>query len=205
MNFYKVLIIGDVAVGKTSLVNRVIYNTFEEKYKATIGCEFGLKMMLFDDYEVRIQLWDLAGQDHLGGISRLYCRDSHGAIVVTDATKAENIQRAIEWKTMVDDQTRLPDGRKIPMVLCLNKTDLVEDSKKLSDDELQSLANQKGFISIHYTSNKTGENVSLALDTLIKELISYKLVNVSSSVESRVIKIANDVSSRASNKNKKCC
>ncbi|OMJ77105.1 hypothetical protein SteCoe_23377 [Stentor coeruleus] len=162
-------------------------------------------MMLYEGREIRIQLWDLAGQDHLGGISRLYCRDSHGVIIVSDATKPDNIQRAVEWKTMVDDQTRLPDGREIPTVVCLNKTDLIEDTKKHSSNELQSFANQKGFLSIYYTSNKTGENVNQALDTLIKELISYKLPDTSSSVENKVIKIANDISTRSSNKKKKCC
>ena len=95
MSFHKILVIGDVAVGKTSLVNRVVYNSFSEKYKATIGCEFGLKMMTIDGEDVRIQLWDLAGQDRLGGISRLYCRDAHGALVVTDITREDTLEKAI--------------------------------------------------------------------------------------------------------------
>ena len=94
MNFYKILVIGDVAVGKTALVNRIVYNSFSEKYKATLGCEFGIKMMNVDGKDVRIQLWDLAGQDRLGGISRLYCRDASGAIVVADITREDTLEKA---------------------------------------------------------------------------------------------------------------
>lgn len=94
MSFFKVLVIGDVGVGKTSMVNRIVYNTFTEKYKATIGCEFGLKIIEINGEPVRVQLWDLAGQDRLGGISRLYCRDANGALVVTDATREGTLEQA---------------------------------------------------------------------------------------------------------------
>ena len=56
MSFYKVLVIGEVGVGKTSLVNRIVYNSFSEKYKSTIGCEFGLKIIQINGENVRIQL-----------------------------------------------------------------------------------------------------------------------------------------------------
>lgn len=126
MSFLKILVIGDVSTGKTSLVNRIVYNSFSEKYKATIGCEFGLKIMEINGESIRVQLWDLAGQDRLGGISRLYCRDANGALVVSDVTREDTIEKAALWKSSVDDNVRQLDNTPIPMVLCLNKYDIAE-------------------------------------------------------------------------------
>ncbi|CAG9309890.1 unnamed protein product [Blepharisma stoltei] len=171
MSFFKVLVIGDVGVGKTSLVNRIVYNTFTEKYKATIGCEFGLKIIEINGEPVRVQLWDLAGQDRLGGISRLYCRDANGALVVTDATREGTLEQASLWKGSVDDNVRLPDGSPIPMVLVANKSDLLVPGSGMTNDDLARFANQRQFVASYMTSSKLGTNANEALVRLVEEIM----------------------------------
>jgi small GTP-binding protein len=204
MDFHKILVIGDVAVGKTSLVNRVVYNSFSEKYKATIGCEFGIKMVNIDGQEVRIQLWDLAGQDRLGGVSRLYCRDAHGAIVVTDITRQETLDKAIIWKSIVDEQTRTSAGNSIPMILCVNKFDLAENSFKLNNTELQTYANENKFSSAFFTSAKTGLNSEIAVETLVRQVLKNSAAP-STKVEESISYGATKMIKAKYTKKKNCC
>lgn len=204
MNFHKILVIGDVAVGKSSLVNRVVYNSFSEKYKATIGCEFGIKMMNIDGEDIRIQLWDLAGQDRLGGISRLYCRDSHGAIVVTDVTRQDTLEKAMIWKNIVDEQARTPSGDPIPMVLCVNKYDLVEGDKSLSENDISQFAGKNKFSAVFFTSAKTGLNSEVAVETLVREVLKSSAVKTTK-IEESISVNASKVMKAKSQKKKGCC
>lgn len=172
MSFYKVLVIGDVGVGKTSMVNRIVYNTFSEKYKATIGCEFGLKIIEINGESVRIQLWDLAGQDRLGGISRLYCRDANGAIVVNDVTREDSLKQACLWKNSVDENVCMADGTPIPMVLCANKADMLPPESSISSESIKHYALENKFVAGFLTSSKTGDNTQDALVTLVEKIIA---------------------------------
>lgn len=172
MSFYKVLVIGDVGVGKTSMVNRIVYNTFSEKYKATIGCEFGLKIIEINGESIRIQLWDLAGQDRLGGISRLYCRDANGAIVVNDVTREGNLKQACAWKNSVDENVCMADGTPIPMVLCANKSDMLPPESSTTDEDIQRFALENKFVAGFLTSSKTGLNTNEALLQLVEKIMS---------------------------------
>ena len=86
----KIIVIGNSGSGKTSFVNRWTKNIFEESYKATIVSEFGFKVFQIDGKIYRIQLWDLAGQDRDGMITKIFAKDAQGCIVVTDATKTES-------------------------------------------------------------------------------------------------------------------
>ena len=168
MSYCKVLIIGESGVGKTSLMNKLMYNTFTNSYNATIGCEFGLKVLSVQGESFKVQLWDLAGQDHFRGISRLYCRDANGAIVIPDVTKTATFQQALEWKAKVDENISLPDGTPIPMVLCLNKCDLLSEQKTAA--ELESLVSEGKYVAGFLTSVKEGVNIDTMLLKLVEEI-----------------------------------
>ena len=172
MSFYKVLVIGDVGVGKTSLVNRIVYNSFSEKYKATIGCEFGLKILEIKGENVRIQLWDLAGQDRLGGISKLYCRDANGALVVNDITRENSLEQVCLWKASVDDNVCMEDGSPIPMILCANKADLLGSESNINEESIHEYAVSHKFTAGFLCSSKTGMNTNEALVKLVENIIS---------------------------------
>ena len=177
MSFYKVLVIGEVGVGKTSLVNRIVYNSFSEKYKATIGCEFGLKIVEIHGENVRIQLWDLAGQDRLGGISKLYCRDANGALVVNDVTREKSLEQAYLWKASVDENVCMDDGTPIPMVLCANKADLLSPELTVNDDTIKQFALSRKFVAGFLCSSKTGMNTNEALIALVENIMSRSKKN----------------------------
>ena len=88
----KIIVIGSSGSGKTSFVNKWTKNTFSEEYKATIVSEFGYKLFEHKGKIYRIQLWDLAGQDNNQMVTKIFARDSHGCVIVTDATIPESIE-----------------------------------------------------------------------------------------------------------------
>ena len=88
----KIIVIGSSGAGKTSYVNQWTKNIFQEEYKATIVSEFGFKVFEYQDKLYRIQLWDLGGQDKNSTITKIFAKDSHGCIIVTDAMKPNNLE-----------------------------------------------------------------------------------------------------------------
>ena len=88
----KIIVIGSSGTGKTSYVNKWTKNIFFEEYKATIVSEFGFKVFENEGKLYRIQLWDLAGQDKNLQVTKIFAKDSHGCIILCDATKAETLQ-----------------------------------------------------------------------------------------------------------------
>ena len=83
----KIIVIGSSGTGKTSYVNKWTKNIFQEEYKATIVSEFGFKVFEHEGKLYRIQLWDLAGQDKNSTVTKIFAKDSHGCIILSDATK----------------------------------------------------------------------------------------------------------------------
>ena len=85
----KIIVIGNSGTGKTSFVNKWSKNIFSDTYKATIVSEFGFKIFEKDGKLYRIQLWDLAGQDKNAMVTKIFAKDSHGCIVMADATNLQ--------------------------------------------------------------------------------------------------------------------
>ena len=166
MSCFKILVIGESSVGKTSLVHKIVYNQFDPNCRATISCDFKIKTLRKKGEIINLQMWDLAGQDRLGGLSKLYSRNSHGAIMVADICSPESMEKIHEWKKAVDEQVCDSKNRGIPMVLCLNKCDLGD----ISQDKVDSL--REGYVQVFKTSALDGTNVENAISTLADEIIS---------------------------------
>ncbi|KAI0990629.1 hypothetical protein GJ496_008571 [Pomphorhynchus laevis] len=150
---YKLVFIGEQNVGKTSLITRFMYDSFETTYQATIGIDFLSRTMYLDDKTIRLQLWDTAGQERFRSLIPSYIRDSSVAIVVYDVSSADSFQHTSRW---VED-VRAERGNDVIVVLVGNKTDLAE-TRVISTEDGQKRANELGAIFIE-TSAKNGSNV----------------------------------------------
>merc|ERR1712039_977606 len=117
---YKVVFLGDSASGKTSLVRRYMFNTFEDAHEATIGMDFQSKTVHHEDRTVRLQLWDTAGQERFRSLIPSYMRDTTVAVVVYDITNVNSFEQVTRW---VED-VRAERGNDVIIVLVGNKTDL---------------------------------------------------------------------------------
>ncbi|KAG1444034.1 hypothetical protein G6F56_010456 [Rhizopus delemar] len=142
---YKLVFLGEQSVGKTSLITRFMYDTFDSTYQATIGIDFLSKTLYLDDKTVRLQLWDTAGQERFRSLIPSYIRDSSVAVIVYDTST--------KW---VDD-VRAERGDEAIVVLVGNKTDL-NDTREVTTAEGEKRAKELNVMFIE-TSAKAGYNV----------------------------------------------
>merc|ERR1712010_361996 len=151
---YKLVFLGDQSVGKTSLITRFMYDSFDNTYQATIGIDFLSKTMYLEDRTVRLQLWDTAGQERFRSLIPTYIRDSTVAVVVYDITNVNSFEQVTRW---VED-VRAERGNDVIIVLVGNKTDLA-DKRHVSIDEGEKKAQELGVSLFIETSAKAGYNV----------------------------------------------
>ncbi|KAJ3296586.1 hypothetical protein HDU79_006208 [Rhizoclosmatium sp. JEL0117] len=150
---FKLVFLGEQSVGKTSLITRFMYDTFDNTYQATIGIDFLSKTMYLEDRTVRLQLWDTAGQERFRSLIPSYIRDSSVAVVVYDITNRASFQNTNKW---IDD-VRSERGGDVIIVLVGNKTDL-SDKRQVSAEEGEKKAKEANVLFIE-TSAKAGYNV----------------------------------------------
>jgi small GTP-binding protein len=86
----KIILIGHVGTGKTSLMNKWIKNDFTESYRATISTEFAIRIFHYNKISYKVQLWDIGGQDRGANFTKLFCKGSHGALVISDITDPDD-------------------------------------------------------------------------------------------------------------------
>ncbi|KGO75502.1 Small GTPase superfamily, Rab type [Penicillium italicum] len=141
------------SVGKTSLITRFMYDSFDNTYQATIGIDFLSKTMYLEDRTVRLQLWDTAGQERFRSLIPSYIRDSSVAVVVYDISNAKSFQNTRKW---IDD-VRGERGNDVIIVLVGNKTDL-NDKREVTTAQGEEEAKKNGLMFIE-TSAKVGHNV----------------------------------------------
>ncbi|XP_077598461.1 uncharacterized protein LOC144213746 isoform X1 [Stigmatopora nigra] len=107
----KVLVIGDLGVGKTSIIKRYVHRVFSQGYRATVGVDFALKVLQVDQATaVRLQLWDIAGQERYGNMTRVYYKEAVGALVVFDMTRLATFQAVLKWKGDLDSKVKRERG-----------------------------------------------------------------------------------------------
>ncbi|KAI7891574.1 ras family-domain-containing protein [Mucor mucedo] len=150
---FKLVFLGEQSVGKTSLITRFMYDTFDNTYQATIGIDFLSKTMYLEDRTVRLQLWDTAGQERFRSLIPSYIRDSSVAVVVYDITSRVSFQNTSKW---IED-VRAERGTEVIIVLVGNKTDL-NDRREVTLEEGEKKANDCNVMFIE-TSAKAGHNV----------------------------------------------
>ncbi|KAG7698017.1 hypothetical protein KL930_001679 [Ogataea haglerorum] len=150
---YKIVFLGDQGVGKTSLITRFMYDTFDAHYAATIGIDFLSKTMYLDDKTIRLQLWDTAGQERFRSLIPSYIRDSNVAIIVYDITNKESFQNVSKWFDYVKQER----GSNVLIILVGNKSDL--ENKIIPNEEGESMCKKLGCNFFIETSSKNGYNV----------------------------------------------
>ncbi|XP_018559236.1 ras-related protein Rab-32 [Lates calcarifer] len=168
---FKVLFIGDLGVGKSSIIMRYVNKCFDETYKASIGVDFALKTLEWDAQTiVRLQLWDIAGQERFKKMSRVYYKEAMGAVVVFDITNSSTLGAASEWKQDLDSKVCLDSGRPIPAVLLANKCDLTGRDEDLVSS-LNSFCKDNRFLGWFETSAKDNVNIDEAGAFLVKQMM----------------------------------
>ncbi|MFX1513118.1 MAG: Rab family GTPase [Promethearchaeota archaeon] len=176
----RVALIGDGAVGKTSIRKRFMGEGFIVNYQATIGADFSAKKVyLPNGEEVEFQIWDLAGQPSYESVRPIYYHGSMGALVIYDLTRKSTFENIMLW---VNELWKNTGTGKVPIILLGNKADLIEASPdSIPLEEGEELANQLtketeeiySKVVFYATSAKTGQNIDEAFIQLAQMIIKY--------------------------------
>ncbi|MBA0763636.1 hypothetical protein Gotri_013062 [Gossypium trilobum] len=166
---FKVVLIGDSAVGKSQLLSRFTRNEFNIDSKATIGVEFQTKTLLIDHKSVKAQIWDTAGQERYRAVTSAYYRGAVGAMLVYDITKRQSFDHVAKWL----EELRGHADKNIVIMLVGNKSDLaslravpIEDAKEFA---------QRESLFLMETSALEATNVESAFLTVVTEI--YRVIS----------------------------
>eukprot|EP01129_Flabellula_baltica_P013482 TRINITY_DN6263_c0_g1_i1.p2 TRINITY_DN6263_c0_g1~~TRINITY_DN6263_c0_g1_i1.p2 ORF type:complete len:205 (+),score=45.63 TRINITY_DN6263_c0_g1_i1:619-1233(+) len=162
---YKVLVVGDIGVGKTSVIRRYVNGGFSNQYKTTIGVDFAMKTIQLDDMIVRLQLWDIAGQERFGSMTRVYYKEAVAALIVFDLSRFSTLDSVRSWKEDIDSKVRLNNEENIPVILVGNKSDISPHLSKVS--EIEEACEECGFLRWFPTSAKEGNGIEEMMNYLI--------------------------------------
>jgi len=172
---YKVLVVGDIGTGKTSIIKRYVHGIFSMHYKSTIGVDFALKVLDWDPRTtVRLQLWDIAGQERFGNMTRVYYKEAVGAFVVFDVTRISTFEAVKKWKSDIDTKVTIPGTtQQIPVVLLANKFDLVSGKEGWgkTKEEMDKFCEEHGFVTWFETSAKDDTRIDEASNALVKTIL----------------------------------
>jgi len=169
---FKVIIIGDPTVGKTSFVQKYVNDSYRRDYKMTIGVDFALKVIKWSDKcNIKLQLWDIAGQERFTSMTRVYYKDAHACLVMFDLTQKNTFHNSVKWKKDLDQKCTLVDGSPVPCLLLANKCDSV-DTREVTQDEIEELCREHDFLGWSETSVKEGIMIEESMGFLIEEMMA---------------------------------
>ena len=204
----ELILLGDISVGKSSILGRYIDNSFTENYQCTLQVETKSKVIDIDlNTSVKMNIWDTVGQEKYRNLTRQYFRNCHGAIIVFDLTRKDSFDGVQKWIEELEDYSS-----NIPILIVGNKSDLINE-REVNEDVIENFVKNKYLY--YDVSAKNGSNVSLAFDKIRSEIIEdlkrnekkeekelndikFKMRNVDSKAFDQLNKSVNG-------KSKKCC
>jgi len=174
---FKITVIGDGAVGKSSLIKQFTQSSFKEEYIKTIGAQFSVYDKTIDDDAIKLLFWDIAGQDEFNFLRPSFFNNSKAAIIVY-SLEEENELGKVSFEHVHDwhEDVKHHCG-DIPVVLFANKVDLVKESQ-INKVKIERLVEEEQFLNYCLTSAKTGEGVVEAFNELIEILYRNALLTI---------------------------
>ncbi|MCG8632545.1 MAG: GTP-binding protein [Desulfobacterales bacterium] len=160
----KVCMLGGYGVGKTSLVSNFVHSIFSEKYQITLGVKIDKKTVEFNGRDVKLMLWDIAGEEEKFSIPPTYLKGSEGYLLVIDGTRKGSYEQALDIHTRVEETLG-----QIPFIAVVNKSDLAEDWE-LGRDIMDEMAD-RGWQVIK-SSAKSGTGVEESFTALVEKMLS---------------------------------
>ena len=162
---YKVLLLGDTTGGQTCFLMKYTDKTFQDIHMATIGLDYRLKTMkLKSGKDIKLQIWDTAGQDRFRAITKNYYKGSHGIILIYDVTNLQTFENVKNWVSQIREEA----ANNVVIYIAANKIDM-ETERKVSRQEGESLAQELGFPFME-TSAKSGININETFEDLVERI-----------------------------------
>ena len=163
---YKVLLLGDSTVGKTCFLLRYCDKTFQEAHLSTIGLDYRLKTMtLQNGKNIKLQIWDTAGQDRFRAITKNYYKGANGIILIYDITNLQSYENVKNWIAQIREQA----NPNVVIYLAGNKIDVVEELRMVKTEDGQKIADEFK-LPFYETSAKSGINVNKIFEELVENI-----------------------------------
>ena len=207
-NDLKIILIGNLSTGKTSIINRYINNNFEEHCRATIAPEFSYKVVKSNGIIFRLQFWDLPGQERNPIVTGLFCKGSNAVICCCEVNNNKSREDISKWEETLKHNI---DIDNIPKILLENKCDLLGDEDKYNEniEELKKFSDEHNFSACYRTSALNGYNIDNAIKFLVDEIVqtlSEEDINIIKEGNSNMIDLNKSQSqSTYVNESQKCC
>lgn len=151
---FKFLLLGDASVGKTSFTKRYCYNIFNPSERLTIGVDFHVKTIELNDTKIKLQIWDVGGEERFRFLLPTYCLGANAAFLLYDITRPSSLDNISEWVTIVRQK-----GGSIPIMLVGAKIDLSKSSRKIPREYGIQIAEKNNMASFVEISAKENVNV----------------------------------------------
>ena len=195
--FFKILLIGDLGVGKSCVILRYVEGDFPGNIMSSIGVDFKTKQIELDDHSIKMQIWDTAGHEKFRTITTSYYKSAQAIIILYDITQKSSFDHIRNWITEIDKFGK----QGVLKVIVGNKLDL-ENNRKISKEDAENLALKYG-VKLWEVSAKDNTNIEEMFVDTIKTLLekNSKIINESSSMGNN-IKLSKNIKNK---KNKKCC
>ena len=161
---YKIVLLGDINVGKTSILSRFRYGSFEPEYMPTLGIDFFSKNLFLEDKTIRLILWDTAGQERFRSLIPSYLKNANCIIIVFDITNKDSFNSLNKWLSDAKNNA----SEDTIFVICGNKIDLKE-KRSVSENEINEYINKNELI-YKECSAKNGQGIKDLFNTVAKYL-----------------------------------
>mmetsp|Transcript_63914 Transcript_63914/g.181539 ORF Transcript_63914/g.181539 Transcript_63914/m.181539 type:complete len:209 (-) Transcript_63914:37-663(-) len=165
LNKYKLVFLGEQAVGKTSVITRFMYDTFDNNYQATIGIDFLSKTMYLEDRTVRLQLWDTAGQERFADMAASYYRVGEVCLLCFDESDLKSFDSTVWWKRKVSEH-----NDRCTFILVGTKEDLVSE-ESLDLTPITRWAEEQGIPFFPTSAKKGGASVKFLFHSVAEKCI----------------------------------
>ena len=169
---FKICVIGDGAVGKTSLIKKFTQGSFNKDYIKTVGAQFSrYEIKVGENNKIRAQLffWDIAGQQEFTFMRPSFYKGAKATIIVYDLTREDTMRNVTKWIDNISTYCG-----KLPTVCFGNKSDLI-DEDNFDGKEIKKIAKDCGFLEFHLTSAKTGKHIQDSFNSIINILVKNAL------------------------------
>ena len=180
---FRICLLGNAGVGKTSLITRFCDNSFKENYNNTIGVDFRLVTLQYGDIISKLHIWDTAGQERFRSLALNYINNSHAFIFIYDISDKSSFENLQNWIKIAFDKNK----NSIVNLLIGNKCDK-EEERQISQSEGEQMAKEKKFYFLE-TSAKNDENVLNLFYYITYKLIGYYNENENEYVENENVEL----------------
>ena len=196
---FKLILLGDSAVGKTNILSKYLRNEFDQNSKSTVGVEFSTRNLKIDSYIIKVQIWDTAGQERYRSITNAYYKGAKGGLLIFDLTRRSTFDSIDKW--IPDLKTKGDENMVI--VLIGNKNDLKEQ-RQVSTEEGEKKA--KLFkLAYMETSALDGNNIENAFNELINTVYKKNYLKLERDIITNNIDKGIDLNKKETKKKRGCC